>query len=581
MARLTGHRDGGTAGPPPPPAMRRCGSGAAGIPPKLRNDKRPGRLVEVERPHWKPAASGTTADLATGKPNLAAGLVINILFRRCGRVRRCERSCGASGSTPPWRSTDRLGLHDYHTVIECPMDLGRTVHTFAGDLLASFEKMYKASVSWFEQELKLLEPPIPVQPPATAPAQVKPRAGNVKMQKPKAREPNKREMTLEEKNLLRVGLESLPEEKMHNVLQITRKRNGNPELVGGEIELYIDEMDVETQWELDRFVNNFKKALNKSRRAAIVNDKHPFPAMRKGATLRKVMRSIWFNAPVEVDRPPRAPRLPHRHRVPHGSRQDGEGEHRRQKVHTFAGDLLASFEKMYKASVSWFEQELKLLEPPIPVQPPATAPAQVKPRAGNVKMQKPKAREPNKREMTLEEKNLLRVGLESLPEEKMHNVLQITRKRNGNPELVGGEIELYIDEMDVETQWELDRFVNNFKKALNKSRRAAIVNGENADVIDASVANDSDMLVNGSTATMVDNGDVTMAIESKDPDKITAQAEQLDEYVDIGDEMPTATYQSLEIEKDTEVASSGSSSSSDSGSSKDSVSESGNAHSLV
>jgi hypothetical protein len=106
--------------------------------------------------------------------------------------------------------------------------------------------MYKASVSRFEQELKLLEPPIPVQPPATAPAQVKPRAGNVKMQKPKAREPNKREMTLEEKNLLRVGLESLPEEKMHNVLQITRKRNGNPELVGGEIELYIDEMDVET-----------------------------------------------------------------------------------------------------------------------------------------------------------------------------------------------------------------------------------------------------------------------------------------------------------------------------------------------
>ena len=69
--------------------------------------------------------------------------------------------------------------------------------------------------------------------------------------------------------------------------------------------------------------------------------------------------------------------------------------------------------------------------------------------------------------------------------------------------------------------------------------------------------------------------------ESKDPDKITTQAEQLDEYVDIGDEMPTATYQSVEIEKDTEAASSGSSSSSDSGSSKDSVSESGNAHSLV
>nr|CAH66790.1 H0215F08.1 [Oryza sativa]CAH66952.1 B0809H07.7 [Oryza sativa] len=338
-------------------------------------------------------------------------------------------------------------------------------------------------------------------------------------------------------------------------------------------------------------------------------------AMRKRceqilAKLRKDKRSIWFNAPVEVDRLG----LHDYHAVikcpmdlgtvranlaagRYSSHDDFAADVRLtfsnalrynpagHEVHTFAGDLLASFEKMYKAFMSWFEQELKLLEPPMPVPPPelppATAPAQVKPRAGNVKMRKPKAREPNKREMTLEEKNLLRVGLESLPEEKMHNVLQIVRKRNGNPELVGGEIELDIDEMDVETQWELDRFVNNFKKALNKSRRAAIVNGENADVIDASVANDSDMLVNGSTATMVDNGDVTMAIESKDPDKITTQAEQLDEYVDIGDEMPTATYQSVEIEKDTEAASSGSSSSSDSGSSKDSVSESGNAHSLV
>jgi hypothetical protein len=36
--------------------------------------------------------------------------------------------------------------------------------------------------------------------------------------------------------------------------------------------------------------------------------------------------------------------------------------------------------------------------------------------------------------------------------------------------------------------------------------------------------------------------------ESKDPDKITTQAEQLDEYVDIGDEMPTATL-SLNIHR--------------------------------
>ncbi|KAG8043537.1 hypothetical protein GUJ93_ZPchr0458g22555 [Zizania palustris] len=331
------------------------------------------------------------------------------------------------------------------------------------------------------------------------------------------------------------------------------------------------------------------------------------------AKLRKDKRSIWFNAPVEVDRlglhdyhtvikSPMdlgtvkanlaAGRYPSHDAFATNVRLTFNNALRYNpaghEVHTFAGDLLASFEKMFKAAVSWFEQERTLLEPPIPVPselPLATALVQVKPRAGNVKTRKPKAREPNKREMTLEEKNMLRVGLESLPEEKMRNVLQIVRKRNINPELVEGEIELDIDEMDVETQWELDRFVNNFKKALNKSRRAAILNGENADVVNASVANDSDALVNDIVPTMVDNGYVVMAIDSKNPDKSTALAEQVDEYVDIGDEMPTATYQSVEIEKDAEVASSGSGSSSssgsDSGCSRDSISESGNARSLV
>jgi hypothetical protein len=42
----------------------------------------------------------------------------------------------------------------------------------------------------------------------------------------------------------------------------------------------------------------------------------------------------------------------------------------------------------------------------------------------------------------------------------------------------------------------------------------------------------------------------------------------IDEYVDIGDEMPAANYQSVEIEKDAQVASS--SSGSDSGSSSSS-----------
>jgi hypothetical protein len=41
----------------------------------------------------------------------------------------------------------------------------------------------------------------------------------------------------------------------------------------------------------------------------------------------------------------------------------------------------------------------------------------------------------------------------------------------------------------------------------------------------------------------------------QESEKTTVVAEQVDEYMDIEDEMPTATYQSVEIEKDAEVVS--------------------------
>ncbi|XP_066349435.1 transcription factor GTE2-like [Miscanthus floridulus] len=332
--------------------------------------------------------------------------------------------------------------------------------------------------------------------------------------------------------------------------------------------------------------------------------------------LRKDKRSVWFNAPVEVERLG----LHDYHAVikrpmdlgtvkeglaagRYASHDDFAADVRLtftnalrynpvgHEVHTFAGALLAYFERMYKEALANFEEEYRRLEAPRPVAaelppPPAAEPVEgkAKPRAGNARMRKPKAREPNKREMSLDEKNMLRIGLESLPEEKMHNVLQIVRKRNNNPEMLGDEIELDIDEMDVETQWELDRFVTNFNKTLKKSQRAAMMNGGAADVTSAAVAED-DITPVGNVPALVDNDDA----ESEKPVKSTAMAELVDEYVDIGDEMPTATYQSMEIEKDAEGATgsggSGSGSSSSSGSesrsSGDSASGAGNAHSLA
>ncbi|KAF6177137.1 hypothetical protein GIB67_025474 [Kingdonia uniflora] len=86
---------------------------------------------------------------------------------------------------------------------------------------------------------------------------------------------------------------------------------------------------------------------------------------------------------------------------------------------------------------------------------------------------KPKAKDLNKREMTYEEKQKLSTNLESLPPEKLENVVQIINKRNPGLCQQSDEIEVDIDVVDTETLWELDRFVTNFKKSLSKYKRRA------------------------------------------------------------------------------------------------------------
>nr|XP_027061596.1 transcription factor GTE4-like isoform X1 [Coffea arabica]XP_027061597.1 transcription factor GTE4-like isoform X1 [Coffea arabica]XP_027061598.1 transcription factor GTE4-like isoform X1 [Coffea arabica]XP_027061599.1 transcription factor GTE4-like isoform X1 [Coffea arabica] len=86
---------------------------------------------------------------------------------------------------------------------------------------------------------------------------------------------------------------------------------------------------------------------------------------------------------------------------------------------------------------------------------------------------KPKAKEPNKREMTYDEKQKLSTNLQSLPSEKLENVVQIIKKRNPSLCQNEDEIEVDIDSVDTETLWELDRFVTNFKKSLSKNKRKA------------------------------------------------------------------------------------------------------------
>ncbi|KAG6385418.1 hypothetical protein SASPL_154253 [Salvia splendens] len=86
---------------------------------------------------------------------------------------------------------------------------------------------------------------------------------------------------------------------------------------------------------------------------------------------------------------------------------------------------------------------------------------------------KPKAKDPNKRDMTYEEKQRLSTNLQGLPHEKLDAIIQIIKKRNTALSQNDDEIEVEIDSVDAETLWELDRFVTNYKKSLSKNKRKA------------------------------------------------------------------------------------------------------------
>lgn len=151
--------------------------------------------------------------------------------------------------------------------------------------------------------------------------------------------------------------------------------------------------------------------------------------------------------------------------------------------------------------------------------------------APTLKQPKPKARDPNKRAMTMEEKQKLGVGLQNLPEEKMPQLVQIIRKRNERLAQEGDEIELDIEALDTETLWELDRFVTNWKKLASKTKRQALME-------------------NFSTAPMVaTDTDEALASDRNDGAKKIKKGDG-DEDVDIGEEMPESSFPPLEIDKD-------------------------------
>ncbi|XP_020572547.1 transcription factor GTE7-like [Phalaenopsis equestris] len=203
------------------------------------------------------------------------------------------------------------------------------------------------------------------------------------------------------------------------------------------------------------------------------------------------------------------------------------------------------------------------LSSPYHQQPPQKYP--ITARTIGSKLPKPKAKDPNKRPMSYEERQKLSFGLQSLPEEKMNQVLQIVKKRNIDTQQEGDEIVLDFEIMDTETLWELDRFVYNCKKMLSKIKRQEALTGNAVSSVPISSAIEQSLPADSNHKSPIADDPTAKRCKKGDP---------VDEDIDIGEEMTSTNYPSVEIEKDDGHGSSSSSSGTDSSSSSDSDSRS-------
>ncbi|XP_047335991.1 transcription factor GTE4-like [Impatiens glandulifera] len=172
------------------------------------------------------------------------------------------------------------GIHDYHSIIKNPMDLGTVkenlktrlykspkefaadtrlvfenamtynpeshiVHLMAAELLEFFNKNYAREEENYNLELD--------------------RSGE-------ANEVNKRDMTYEEKLELNENLGSLSVEELGKVVEIFKKRNIVFSIHDDVVGVNINNIDVDILWELDRLVINYKSISNKNMRKSLLEE---------------------------------------------------------------------------------------------------------------------------------------------------------------------------------------------------------------------------------------------------------------------------------------------------------------------
>ncbi|KAE8696269.1 Global transcription factor group E4, putative isoform 2 [Hibiscus syriacus] len=253
-------------------------------------------------------------------------------------------------------SAESLGLHDYYTIIKHPMDLGavksrlnnnwyksprefaedvrltfrnamtynpkgQDVHIMAEQLSQIFEDKWAAIETDYIQDMRLAmeyEASLAMPTPRKAPPMLPPPLDMRRiLDRPKSMmgpdlRPKVIAATPSKKEKLSTNLQSLPSEKLDNIVQIIKKRNSSLFQHDDEIEVDIDSVDTETLWELDRFITNYKKSLSKNKRKAelaiqarakaeqTLQEKSPMPVLIEVAKEARINDQNMFTSTVEL-----------------------------------------------------------------------------------------------------------------------------------------------------------------------------------------------------------------------------------------------------------------------------------------
>nr|XP_024390486.1 transcription factor GTE9-like [Physcomitrium patens] len=275
------------------------------------------KMPAPEKAKAKRTASGKweTKDPRRQKVEAARGKRVADMLKQCTTLLRklMTHKHGWVFNEPV--DAEKLGLHDYHSIIKKPMDLGtikKKLHgkgypspvefaedirlTFANamtynpvghdvyvmaELLKSiFEEWWKNMSRKMEEEKRraekeeemLLNDEDSVEETGevrrgerdlSSLTRGKTSSRMASQPKPRPDEVGKRAMTFEEKRKLSVNLERLPGDKLERIVQIIKKRNPDLGQNEDEIEVDIDSFDNDTLWELDRFVTNYMKSRGK------------------------------------------------------------------------------------------------------------------------------------------------------------------------------------------------------------------------------------------------------------------------------------------------------------------------------